>query len=74
MVTGTFFKFLVILDIRGDHLLLGCNVENASYGLTVCAERTAILKAVSEGNLNMDCIAISADLDKEFVGPCGMCR
>ena len=52
----------------------GCNVENASYGLTVCAERTAVLKAVSEGFTEITSIAIAADLDQSFVGPCGMCR
>jgi len=57
-----------------DTVVPGCNVENASYGLAICAERTAIVKAVSEGLTEMDCIAIAADLDQEFVGPCGMCR
>ena len=52
----------------------GCNVENASYGLTVCAERTAVLKAVSEGFTEISSIAIAADLGQQFVGPCGMCR
>lgn len=60
----------------GDSVVNGCNVENASYGLTVCAERTAIVKAVSEGLTEMNCVAISgAHEDPEgFVGPCGMCR
>merc|ERR1712179_262205 len=51
-----------------------CNVENASYGLTVCAERTAVVKAVSEGITEMDCVAIAAHVEGDFVGPCGMCR
>jgi len=68
-------KFKVGAAVQsGQHIITGCNVENASYGLTVCAERTAILKAVSEGKQEIDCIAISADLGEEFVGPCGMCR
>merc|ERR1712241_261354 len=54
--------------------LHGSNVENASYGLTVCAERTAVTKAVSEGYTEMVSVAIAAALDEEFVGPCGMCR
>ena len=52
----------------------GCNVENASYGLTVCAERTAVVKAVSDGLQDYLAVAIAADLEDEFVGPCGMCR
>jgi len=68
-------KFKVGASLKsGPRMINGCNVENASYGLTVCAERTAILKAVSDGIKEFDCIAISGDLDKEFVGPCGMCR
>lgn len=50
----------------------GANVENASYGLTLCAERTAIVKAVSEGERAFDCIAIVADTE-EPVLPCGAC-
>jgi cytidine deaminase len=51
----------------------GCNVENASYGLTVCAERTALFKAVSEGAASFEAIAVCADTD-EPVTPCGACR
>lgn len=51
----------------------GCNVENASYGLTVCAERTAMLKAVSEGHREFVAIAIATDM-AEPASPCGMCR
>lgn len=50
----------------------GANIENASYGLTLCAERTAIVKAVSEGERAFDCIAIVADTE-EPVLPCGAC-
>jgi len=68
-------KFKVGAAVQsGKQIITGCNVENASYGLTVCAERTAILKAVSEGKQEFEAIAISADLGEEFVGPCGMCR
>jgi len=55
-------------------VVLGCNVENASFGLTVCAERTAIVKAVSDGKTHFDAIAISAVFNEEFVSPCGACR
>lgn len=49
-------------------------MENASYGLTICAERTAIFKAVSEGHRKFTAIAISSDLAHEFITPCGACR
>lgn len=51
----------------------GCNVENSSYGLTVCAERTALFKAVSEGESAFTAIAIASDEDT-FTPPCGACR
>lgn len=51
----------------------GCNVENASYGLTNCAERTAIFKAVSQGVKNFKAIAIVADTEGPCA-PCGACR
>jgi len=51
----------------------GANIENASFGLSNCAERTAIFKAVSEGEKHLDSIAIIADT-KEPVSPCGACR
>lgn len=52
---------------------LGCNIENASYGATICAERCAIAKAVSEGNLNLEKIAIVSSTH-DFTAPCGICR
>lgn len=51
----------------------GCNIENASFGLTNCAERTAIFKAVSEGNNKIEAIAVVADTEGP-VSPCGACR
>jgi len=51
----------------------GCNVENSSYGLTICAERTALFKAVSEGEHSFKAIAIASDEDS-FTPPCGACR
>ncbi|KMY48481.1 cytidine deaminase [Peribacillus loiseleuriae] len=56
-----------------DKVFLGCNIENASYGLTNCAERTAIFKAVSDKETEMKAIAIVADTDGP-VSPCGACR
>lgn len=52
----------------------GCNVENASYGISICAERTAIVKAVSSGNKSYKAITVSADNGDTFVPPCGACR
>nr|KAF6381481.1 cytidine deaminase [Pipistrellus kuhlii] len=52
----------------------GCNVENACYPLGICAERTAIQKAISEGYKNFRAIAIASDLQDDFISPCGACR
>jgi cytidine deaminase len=51
----------------------GCNVENATYGLTLCAERVAIFKAISEGERGFDAIAVVTDTDA-LTPPCGACR
>jgi cytidine deaminase len=51
----------------------GCNIENSSFGLTMCAERTAIFKAISEGERQFTAIAVATDEDR-FVSPCGACR
>ncbi|BAN90145.1 cytidine deaminase [Aeropyrum camini] len=51
----------------------GCNVENSSYGLTVCAERTAVFKAVSEGSAGVEEIVVYAADSDEPVPPCGAC-
>ncbi len=51
----------------------GCNVENATYGLTVCAERTALFKAISEGERRFDAISVVTDTDT-LTPPCGACR
>ena len=51
----------------------GCNVENATYGLTVCAERVAVFKAISEGVRKFRRVAIAADTDA-LTPPCGACR
>ena len=54
-------------------IFTGCNIENAAYGPTNCAERTAIFKAVSEGYREFQVIAIISD-SKELTSPCGVCR
>lgn len=67
-------KFQVGAALLADGKIYGgCNVENASYGLTNCAERTAIFKAASEGQRKIEAIAIVADTEGP-VSPCGACR
>ena len=51
----------------------GCNVEGASYGNAICAERTALCKAVSEGKRRFDTLAVTANTE-DFCPPCGICR
>ncbi|ADL07365.1 cytidine deaminase [Thermosediminibacter oceani] len=51
----------------------GCNIENASYGLTICAERVALYKAYSEGKRDIVALAVAAEVE-EPVSPCGACR
>ncbi len=53
-------------------IFTGCNVENSSYGVTICAERTALVKAVSEGVRNFTAIAIASQNGEAW--PCGVCR
>ncbi len=70
-----FSKFHVgaaLEDVDG-RIWTGCNVENASYGLTLCAERVAVFKAISEGVRKFRRIAVAADTDK-LTPPCGACR
>ena len=55
-------------------VFLGCNVENRSFGLTVCAERNAVFKAVSSGYRSFIALAISTPDSEPPVGPCGACR
>lgn len=61
-----------VLTKKGN-IYTGCNVENASYGLTTCAERTAIVKAVSQGERELEAIAVVADTPGPC-SPCGACR
>lgn len=58
---------------KDGEVIQGCNIENASFGLTNCAERTAIFKAVSEGKKEFVAIAVSGDTEGP-VSPCGACR
>ena len=67
------FKVGAALKTRTGEIVTGCNVENASYGLTMCAERVAVFKAVSEGLDDFDAVAVVAD-SKRITPPCGPCR
>ncbi|MBT2643957.1 cytidine deaminase [Bacillus sp. ISL-41] len=67
------FQVGAAIITSNDNVFLGCNIENASYGLTNCAERTAIFKAVSEGDTEIKAIAVVADTEGP-VSPCGACR
>jgi len=70
-----FSKFKVGAAVQDDsgRIFTGCNVENATYGLTVCAERVAIFKAISEGARRFTRVAVVADTDT-LTPPCGACR
>jgi cytidine deaminase len=67
------FKVGAALEDESGRIFSGCNVENATYGLTVCAERVAVFKAVSEGAKTFARIAVAADTDS-LTPPCGACR
>ncbi len=67
------FKIGAALLSKNGNVYIGCNVENASYSLTICAERNAVFKAVAWGEREFTAIAIYADSD-EFFPPCGACR
>lgn len=67
------FRVGAALLTKNGKIYKGCNVENASFGATNCAERTAIFKAVSEGERDFDAIAINGD-SEGFTFPCGICR
>ena len=61
------------LEDSSGNIHSGCNVENSTYGLTICAERVAVFKAISEGARKFRRIAIAADTDS-LTPPCGACR
>jgi len=67
------FQVGAALEDADGRIHTGCNVENATYGLTVCAERVAVFKAISEGVRKFRRIAIAADTDT-LTPPCGACR
>ncbi len=67
------FQVGAALETVDGKIYSGCNIENASYGLTMCAERVAIFKALSEGERKFKRLAIVAEA-KELTPPCGACR
>lgn len=67
------FRVGAALQTRTGEIVSGCNIENASYGLTTCAERVALLKALSDGHREFVMIAVVADTDAP-TPPCGPCR
>lgn len=67
------FRVGAAVQAKSGRVFTGCNVENASYGLTCCAERVAIFKAISEGERGFDVIAVVTDTEK-LTPPCGACR
>lgn len=67
------FKVGAALECDDGEVFTGCNIENASYGLTICAERVALVKALSEGAKKFVNIAIVTNA-KKLTPPCGACR
>jgi cytidine deaminase len=67
------FKVGAAIEDDGGRIHTGCNVENSTYGLTMCAERVALFKAISEGARRFRRVAVAADTDT-LTPPCGACR
>ena len=67
------FKVGAAIEDETGRIFTGCNVENATYGLTICAERVAVFKAISEGARKFTRIAVAADTEV-LTPPCGACR
>lgn len=67
------FRVGAALMTEDGTVFTGCNVENSSYGATICAERSAMVKAVSEGHHHFIKIAIVGGDEREYTFPCGMC-
>jgi cytidine deaminase len=67
------FRVGAAIETLAGKIYTGCNIESSSYGLTCCAERVAIFKALSEGERDFVRMAVAADTE-EFCTPCGACR
>lgn len=70
------YKVGAALKVKSGKVYTGCNIENASFSPTVCAERTAIFKAISEGEREFEAIAVVGGKNEitDFAPPCGVCR
>ena len=68
------FKVGAAVLTKSGKVFLGTNIENSSYGATICAERNAILGAVCAGERNIEKIALVGGTGNEYITPCGMCR
>ena len=73
LATLSHFEVGAALEDDSGRIHTGCNIENVSYGLTICAERVAVFKALSEGSRRFRRIAIAAD-SNNLAPPCGACR
>ena len=71
--TYSHFKVGAALETSDGTIITGCNIENATYGLTVCAERVAMFKALSDGHKKFRRVAVVADTEAP-TPPCGACR
>lgn len=67
------FRVGAVVETSDGRTFTGCNIENSSYGLSLCAERVAVFKAISEGYLDLRRVAVIADAHSP-VRPCGACR
>jgi cytidine deaminase len=67
------FRVGAALLTKSGKIYTGCNIENSSFSLTICAERTAVFKAISEGEKEFSSILIVSD-DESYCPPCGACR
>lgn len=68
------FKVGAVIVTENGEMFAGVNVENSSYGATVCAERTALFSAVTHGRKDIEAVIIASELEGKAVFPCGMCR
>lgn len=68
------FKVGAALRLADGSIVTGCNVENATFSPSICAERTALVKAISEGHHSFKALAVVAYQENSFTTPCGVCR